>query len=86
MRSDGRLWECGRTAKQFWSTRSGRQKALLLAGAGITVVLLTIFARLMGTPTYKPLYQDMDPADAQSLAAQLDTQNIPHQISADEKP
>jgi len=24
-------------AKQFWSTRSGRQKALLLAGAGITV-------------------------------------------------
>ena len=38
-------------AKQFWSTRSGRQKALLLAGAGITVVLLTIFARLMGTPT-----------------------------------
>jgi flagellar M-ring protein FliF len=72
-------------AKQFWSTRSGRQKALLLAGAGITVVLLTIFARLMGTPTYKPLYQDMDPADAQSLAAQLDTQNIPHQISADGK-
>jgi flagellar M-ring protein FliF len=72
-------------AKQFWTSRSGRQKALLLGGAGITVVLLTIFARLMGTPDYKPLYQDMEPADAQSLGTQLDAQNIPHKISADGK-
>jgi flagellar M-ring protein FliF len=46
---------------------------------------LTIFARLLSTPTYKPLYQDMEPADAQTLATQLDAQNIPHQISADGK-
>ena len=72
-------------AKQFWASRSGRQKALLLGGAGITIVLLTVFARLMGTPDYKPLYQDMDPADAQTLATQLDAQNIPHQISPDGK-
>ena len=72
-------------AKQFWASRSGRQKSLLLGGAGITIVLLTIFARLMGTPNYKPLYQDMDPADAQTLATQLDAQNIPHQISPDGK-
>jgi flagellar M-ring protein FliF len=72
-------------AKQFWASRSGRQKALLLGGAGITIVLLTTFARLMGTPNYKPLYQDMDPADAQTLATQLDAQNIPHQISPDGK-
>jgi len=71
--------------KQFWASRSGRQKALLLGAAGITVVLLTIFARLMGTPDYKPLYQDMDPADAQTLGVQLDAQKIPHQISPDGK-
>jgi flagellar M-ring protein FliF len=72
-------------AKQFWATRSGRQKAFLLCGAGATALLLTLFARLLGTPDYKPLFKDLAPADAQSLAAQLDAQNIPHQISADGK-
>ena len=71
--------------KRFWATRSGQQKALLVGGAAITVVLLTVFARLLGTPTYKPLYQDMEPADAQALVAQLDAQSIPHQTSPDGK-
>lgn len=72
-------------AKQFWVSRSARQKTLLLGGAAVTVVLLTIFARLLSTPNYKPLYQGMEPADAQSLATQLAAQNIPNQLSADGK-
>ena len=75
----------GEQAKQFWASRSGGQKALLLSGAGITVILLAVFVRLLGMPSYKPLYQDMESADAQSLATQLDAQNIPHKISADGK-
>lgn len=70
-------------AKQFWGTRNGMQKALLLGGAVATVVLLTFFTRMLGTPDYKPLYQDMEPADAQALATQLDSENIPHQLSSD---
>ena len=72
-------------AKQFWATRTGRQKVLLLGGAGVTALLLTLFARLLNTPDYKPLFKDLDPSDAQTLVAQLDTQNIPHQVSADGK-
>jgi flagellar M-ring protein FliF len=72
-------------AKTFWATRSGRQKAFLLFGAGATVLLLTLFVRLLSTPDYKPLFKDLEPADAQKLAAQLDAQNIPHQVSADGK-
>ncbi len=72
-------------AKQFWASRTGRQKGLLLGGAGATVLLLTLFVRLIGTPDYKPLYKDLDPADAQTLATQLDAQSIPHQTSADGK-
>lgn len=71
--------------KQFWFSRSGRQKAFLLAGLGGTVLLLVFFARLISTPDYKPLYKDLEPADAQALAQQLTTQNIPNQISADGK-
>ena len=72
-------------AKQFWATRTGLQKVLLLGGAGVTALLLTLFARLLNTPDYKPLFKDLDPSDAQTLVAQLDAQNIPHQISADGK-
>lgn len=71
--------------KQFWASRSGRQKGLLAASAAITVLLVTVFARLLSTPDYKPLYKDLEPADAQALATQLDSQNIPHQLSADGK-
>src|SRR5580704_19579166 len=71
--------------KQFWGSRTGLQKSLLLGGAGATALMLTLFVRLIGSPDYKPLYKDLDPADAQALTAQLDSQNIPHQVSADGK-
>jgi len=71
--------------KQFWATRNGRQKALLIGGAAVTLLMVAGFARLLSSPDYKPLFTDMEPADAQKLATQLDAQNIPHQISADGK-
>jgi len=71
--------------KQFWGSRTGLQKSLLLGGAGATALMLTLFVRLIASPDYKPLYKDLNPADAQALATQLDSQNIPHQVSADGK-
>lgn len=72
-------------AKRFWTTRTGSQRMMLLGGAAATMVLVAVFARLLSSPDYKPLFTDMDPADAQKLATQLDSQNIPHQVSADGK-
>jgi flagellar M-ring protein FliF len=72
-------------AKQFWSTRSAGQKGFLLAGTGATVLLLTLFVRLIGTPDYKPLYTGLEAADAQTLSSQLDAEGIPHEASADGK-
>ena len=72
-------------AKQFWSTRTSTQRSLLLAGAVGTVLMLGLFVRMLGTPDYKPLFSGLEPADAQALAAQLDTEGIPHQTSADGK-
>lgn len=71
--------------KLYWTSRTGRQKKFLLGGAGLTVLILMGFARLLTTPDYKPLYKDLEPADAQALTTQLDAQNIPHQVSADGK-
>jgi flagellar M-ring protein FliF len=72
-------------AQQFWASRSGRQKTLLLAGAGTTILLLTLFVRFIGTPDYKPLFTGLEPADAQTLSAQLEAEGIPHQVSEDGK-
>jgi flagellar M-ring protein FliF len=72
-------------AKQFWASRSSGQKGFLLAGVAATVVLLTLFVRLIGTPDFKPLYTGLDPADAQTLTTQLDAQGIAHEASADGK-
>jgi flagellar M-ring protein FliF len=43
------------TGKQFWESRSSRQKGFLLAGAGATALLVALFVRLIGTPDYKPM-------------------------------
>jgi flagellar M-ring protein FliF len=72
-------------AQQFWATRTAKQRAFLLGGAAATVLLLVLFVRMLNNPDYKPLYKDMEPADAQALATQLDAESIPHQISADGK-
>jgi flagellar M-ring protein FliF len=77
--------ELGDQVNSFWTSRTGRQKGFLLGGAAATAVLLAFFVRLLGTPDYKPLFTNLEPEDAQTLAAQLDAQNIPHQLSADGK-
>lgn len=71
--------------KHFWASRTGLQKGMLLGGTAATVVLLAVFARLLSSPDYKPLFTDMEPSDAQKLTTQLDAQNIPHQLSPDGK-
>ena len=72
-------------AKHFWATRSGRQRMFLVGGAGATVALLMLFVRMLGAPNFQPLFTNLDPSDAQTIAAQLQAQGIPHQVSPDGK-
>lgn len=69
----------------FWAGQNGRQKAFLIGGALAAGVLVLVFVRLIGTPDYKTLSSGLAPDDAKALAAALDQQSIPHQISADGK-
>lgn len=79
------LGDITRQAQQFWTSRSKRQKVLLAAGAGATVLLVSIFANMLGSPDYKPLYTGLEADDVQTLSAELDAQAIPHQTSTDGK-
>jgi flagellar M-ring protein FliF len=71
--------------KQFWMTRTPKQRMMLGAGAVATVGLVGLFANLMATPDYKPLMNGLEAADAQTISAELKAKNIPYQLSADGK-
>jgi len=71
--------------KQFWSSRTAAQKGFLVGGTAATILLMVLFVRMIGSPDYKPLFTDLEPSDAQTLSAQLQTQGIPHQTSPDGK-
>ena len=72
-------------AKQFWSGRTTNQRIFLGAGAAATVGLLALFTNLMIAPDYKPLINGLEPADAQTISADLTAKKIPFQLSPDGK-
>ncbi len=72
-------------AKQFWSTRTGNQRVYLAVGAAATVAMIAFFANLMLSPDYKPLIGSLEPADAQTITAELTAKKIPYQLSPDGK-
>ena len=72
-------------ARQFWATRTPRQRLFLGVGAAATAGLLALFTNLMSAPDYKPLMTDLDPADAQSMTAELAAKHIAAKLSPDGK-
>jgi len=69
----------------FVTGLNGKQRALLVGAAVLTIGVLAAFAHLISTPDYVPLMTGMEPADAQALGAKLAAKNIAYQISADGK-
>jgi flagellar M-ring protein FliF len=71
--------------KQLYNTLNKRQRWSLLGGAAATIAVLVGCCFFLASPDYKPLVNNMDPADAQKLGSQLASKNIPYQISPDGK-
>lgn len=69
----------------FVTGLTGKQRALLVGAALLTIGILAGFAHMISTPDYVPLTTGMEPADAQALGAKLAAKNIAYQISADGK-
>jgi len=67
------------------SELSTKQKLILAAGSAVTVALLLFFVRSLSKPEFKPLYTNMEPADAQALVKRLTEKSIPYEESPDSK-
>ncbi len=72
-------------ATDFIGGLSVKQRGLLIGASVLTIVLIAVFVRLIGTPDYKPLMTGMESADAEALGAKLAAKNIQYEISADGK-
>jgi len=65
------------------SDLSTKQKLVLVGGAVLTIGTLLFFVRTLSKPDLKPLYTNMEPADAQSLAQRLTEKRIVYELTAD---
>jgi len=72
-------------AKQFWASRTRNQRLVLGGGAVVTLAMIAFFGNLITGPTYQPLVSGLEPADAQTLSADLTAKKIPFQLSPDGK-
>ena len=50
------------------SALTARQKLSLAGGAVVTIATILFFVHTLSKPDFKPLYTNMEPADAQALA------------------
>ncbi|HUM04052.1 MAG TPA: flagellar basal-body MS-ring/collar protein FliF [Terriglobales bacterium] len=64
---------------------STKQKLILAGGAVLTIATLLFFVRTLSKPDFKPLYTNMEPADAQSLAQRLTEKHIVYELTTDGK-
>ena len=64
---------------------SVKQRLALVGAALVTAATVALFVNWIGKPEYKPLYTNMEQADAQGLASRLAAKSIEAQISPDGK-
>jgi flagellar M-ring protein FliF len=69
--------------KVFWNGLRPQQRVYLGAGLAVTLGVLIFFVKMISTPTYKPLMQGLEAADAQTISAQLAAKKIPYLVSPD---
>jgi len=66
---------------KWWGSLSSSQKVLYIAiGAGLLTLIIFFFG-MLGRVNYAPLYANLDQRDAAAIVEELETQNIPYQLS-----
>jgi flagellar M-ring protein FliF len=70
-------------AKLFWTGLRPQQQAYFGIGAAITLAAIVFFIKMISTPDMKPLMSGMEPADAQTISAELAAKKIAYVINPD---
>jgi len=70
-------------AKLFWAGLRPQQKVFLGVGLGLTLAVAAFFVRMIVTPDNKTLMTGLEPADVQTISAQLAAKKIPYVVNPD---
>lgn len=71
--------------QQLWARLNPRQRMIVGGGTLFTIIALAAMVKTFSTPEYKPLMVGLEPADAQSISAQLAAKKIAYQMTPDGK-
>jgi flagellar M-ring protein FliF len=69
--------------QSFWASRSSQQRVYLGVGLAATIAVAAFLVKTIATPEYKPLMSGLEPADAQTITAELAAKKIPYLVSPD---
>ncbi len=70
---------------QLWSRLTARQRVVVVGGTLLTLLALFAAVKVFGSPEYKPLMVGLEPADVQTISAQLAAKKIPLELTPDGK-
>lgn len=67
--------------KQFWSSRTKKQKITYIGSAAAIIVIAAFLTFFLSRTEYVPLYSDVSRAEIGRIKEQLDSQGVPSQIA-----
>ncbi|HWO96944.1 MAG TPA: flagellar basal-body MS-ring/collar protein FliF [Bacillus sp. (in: firmicutes)] len=71
--------------KEYWNSRSKRQKGLLVGGPLAAVFFAAIITYILSKDNFVPLYSNLSPQETGQIKAELDGRGVKSQLSDDGK-
>lgn len=76
-----RLTKIGTDLKQFWSSRTKRQKTTYIGSAVAVIIFAAFLTYFLSRTEFVPLYSDVSRAEIGRIKEELDVQGVPSQIA-----
>ena len=76
-----RMTKIGTDLKQFWSSRTKRQKTTYIGSAAAVIIIAAFLTYFLSRTEFVPLYSDVSRAEIGRIKEELDAQGIPSQIA-----
>ena len=76
-----RMTKIGTDMKQFWSSRTKRQKTTYIGSAAAVIIFAAFLTYFLSRTEFVPLYSDVSRAEIGRIKEELDAQGIPSQIA-----
>ncbi len=67
--------------REWWQAQDNKRKFALIAAGTLVIVTIIVLGQILLRPTYAPLFTQLDPAEAGSIVEELNTLNVPYQLT-----